>query len=100
MSDRRWATKSQAAEYAVVHPNTIDNWVVAGIVRAYKFGPRLVRYDLNEIDEVAAKVMPTAAIKPERVLSPSQTANFDRLVKRREGGADENDDDEPTGAVT
>lgn len=54
MSERRWATKTQAAEHAVVHPNTIDNWVTAGIVRAYKFGPRLVRYDLNEIDAMGA----------------------------------------------
>ncbi|CAA0129305.1 Uncharacterised protein [Mycolicibacterium vanbaalenii] len=53
MRERRWATKPQAAQYAVVHPNTIDNWVAAGLIRAYKLGPRLVRYDLAEIDAMS-----------------------------------------------
>lgn len=47
---RRWATKTQAADYIHVHPETIDAWVEQGLVTAYRFGPRLIRIDLNEID--------------------------------------------------
>lgn len=48
----RWATKPQAAEHVHVHPETIDAWVEAGRIRAYRCGPRLLRYDLNEIDSM------------------------------------------------
>ncbi|BBY78928.1 DNA-binding protein [Mycolicibacterium pulveris] len=51
---RRWAKKPDAAAYVDVYPETIDNWVERGLIRAYKFGPRLVRYDLNEIDAMGA----------------------------------------------
>ena len=50
---RRWATKPQAAQHVGVHPDTIDAWVAAGLITAYRFGPRLIRYDLNEIDAMA-----------------------------------------------
>lgn len=46
----RWATKPQAAEHVHVHPETIDSWVQAGLITAYRCGPRLIRYDLNELD--------------------------------------------------
>lgn len=50
MSERRWATKEQVAQYLGVHANTIDRWRAEGRIRTHHFGPRLVRFDLNEID--------------------------------------------------
>jgi len=49
-SPPRWATKSQAAEHVHVHPDTIDQWVKLGLITAYRCGPKLIRYDLNQID--------------------------------------------------
>lgn len=52
MSERRWATKDQAAQHVGVHPNTIDRWRADGRIRTYRAGPRLVRFDLNELDSM------------------------------------------------
>lgn len=54
MPERRWASRDQAAEYVGVHVNTIDRWRSEGLIRAYQAGPRLVRYDLAEIDAMLA----------------------------------------------
>lgn len=50
----RWATRTQAAEHVHVHPETIDAWTEQGLIRAYRFGPRLLRYNLNELDAMGA----------------------------------------------
>lgn len=55
MSDRRWATKDQAAQHLGVHINTIDRWRAEGRIRTYHAGPRLVRFDLNELDAMLAR---------------------------------------------
>jgi len=54
VTERNWATREQAADHLGVHPNTIDRWRTDGLITGYKVGPRLVRYDLNEIDAVFA----------------------------------------------
>jgi len=54
VTERNWATREQAADHLGVHPNTIDRWRTDGLITGYKVGPRLVRYDLNEIDAVLA----------------------------------------------
>jgi excisionase family DNA binding protein len=54
VSERNWATREQAADHLGVHPNTIDRWRTDGLITAYRAGPRLLRYDLNEIDAVLA----------------------------------------------
>ncbi|MFA5711992.1 helix-turn-helix transcriptional regulator [Mycolicibacterium sp.] len=46
----RWATRRQAADHIHVHPETIDSWAEQNLITPYRFGPRLIRYDLNEID--------------------------------------------------
>ncbi|MHC9292024.1 excisionase family DNA-binding protein [Mycobacterium sp. LTG2003] len=46
----RWATKTEAAQHLGVHPNTIARWADEGRIRRHRFGPRLIRFDLNEID--------------------------------------------------
>lgn len=50
MTDRRWATREQVAEYLGIHVNTVDNWRTDGRITAYRAGDRLVRFDLNEVD--------------------------------------------------
>lgn len=55
---RRWAAKPSAAQHVGVHPDTIDAWVEAGLITAYRFGPRAIRYDLNELDAMAVPTTP------------------------------------------
>lgn len=47
---RRPASQQHAAEYAGVHVNTIRRRVADGSLTGYRFGPRLIRVDLDEID--------------------------------------------------
>ena len=58
---RRWATKPQAAQHVGVHPDTIDAWVAGGLIVAYRFGPRILRYDLNELDAMSTPTTPAEA---------------------------------------
>lgn len=63
MSDHpRWATKEQVADYLSVHANTIDRWRSEGRIRTHHFGPRLVRFDLNEIDAMSTPVSQETAL--------------------------------------
>ncbi len=48
----------EAARRAQVSPKTIRNWFDQGLLTRYRLGARLVRADLNEIDNLA---------QPERV---------------------------------
>ena len=54
---RRLASLAEAAEYAGCSKDTIRRRVADGTIRAYKFGPRLLKVDLNEIDG-AMRVIP------------------------------------------
>lgn len=49
-----------AAEHYKVHPRTIRRYISAGLITGYRMGPRLLRVDLGEIDELMRPV-PTAA---------------------------------------
>ncbi len=49
-AQRRWASKETLADYLDVDPQTIDRWREQGLITAYRCGPRLLRYDLAEID--------------------------------------------------
>lgn len=51
-SKRRWATRAEVAQYLGVHPNTVKRWATEGRITTYSVGPRLVRYDLAEIDQM------------------------------------------------
>lgn len=45
-------TRSEFAELARVHPDTVKRWARLGIgPRPHKVGPRLVRYDEREVRE-------------------------------------------------
>ncbi|AQT82500.1 hypothetical protein B1R94_02215 [Mycolicibacterium litorale] len=47
---RRWATKSQVAQYLATSISTVDRMVERGELTAYPVGKRLIRFDLNEVD--------------------------------------------------
>lgn len=57
--NRRWATLKKAAEYLGedTSPEIIRGAIARGEVTGYRFGPKAIRVDLNEID---------AAMKPIR----------------------------------
>jgi len=49
MTERRWATELEAADYARISGNTLRRWRSEGRIAGYKIS-RTVRYDLNELD--------------------------------------------------
>lgn len=53
---RRWASLAEAAEYAGVHVNTLRRHIASGYLTGYRFGPRAMRVDLDELDRVMRPV--------------------------------------------
>lgn len=47
---RRYSDIADAATYIGVSDKTIRRMISAGSITAYRFGPRLIRIDLNELD--------------------------------------------------
>jgi excisionase family DNA binding protein len=56
---RRLESIQSAADYAGVSPKTIRRWGSAGRIVLYRAGPRLIRVDLNELDDMLRPI-PTA----------------------------------------
>lgn len=56
---RRLVTIAAAASYASVAPKTIRRRVADGTINGYRFGPRVLRIDLNELDAMLRPI-PTA----------------------------------------
>lgn len=56
---RRLASLSSAAEYADVCERTLRRRIAAGDLTGYRFGPRVIRIDLNELD-AALRPIPSA----------------------------------------
>lgn len=54
----RWTSIDEAAAYAAVNPRTIRRYIARGFLTGARFGPRLIRVDLNELD---AMLRPIAA---------------------------------------
>lgn len=50
-TQRRLASIREAAEHHGVHHNTIRRRIADGTLTAYRFGPRIVRVDLDELAE-------------------------------------------------
>lgn len=48
--NRRYATIAAAAKYTALSGRTINNYIAAGRLTAYRIGTRVVRVDLNELD--------------------------------------------------
>lgn len=59
---RRWASKAEAAQHVSVNPETIERWREQGLITAYRAGPRLIRYDLNEIDAMLTPTSPDSVV--------------------------------------
>ena len=49
---RRLVSLAQASEYAGVSTKTIRRRIADGSLIGYRMGPRLLRVDLNELDEM------------------------------------------------
>lgn len=49
---RRLVSIGQAAEYAGVSSKTIRRRISDGSLTGYRMGPRLIRVDLNELDDL------------------------------------------------
>ncbi|MGW5141692.1 helix-turn-helix transcriptional regulator [Nocardia beijingensis] len=46
----RYVFLAEAAAYSGVCTKTLRRYIAAGRVHAHRFGPRLIKVDLNEID--------------------------------------------------
>lgn len=57
---RRLASIADAADYAACSGKTIRRRIADGTIRAYRFGKRSVRVDLDDVDG-ALREIPTAA---------------------------------------
>ncbi|TPG37099.1 helix-turn-helix domain-containing protein [Mycolicibacterium hodleri] len=51
-SQLRLSSIAVAAEYCDVHTVTIRRWIASGRLNAYRVGPRLLKVDLDELDEM------------------------------------------------
>jgi len=56
---RRLVTIADAAEYVGCTTKTIRRRISDGTISGFRFGPRLIRVDLNELDAMAVAI-PTA----------------------------------------
>lgn len=56
---KRLASIPAAADYAAVSTKTIRRRIATGDLTGYRFGPRVLRVDLNELD-AALRPIPTA----------------------------------------
>jgi excisionase family DNA binding protein len=55
---RRYASLAAAAEYLDCNQRTIRHLIASGRLTGYRFGPRIIRIDLNEVDD-AMRPIPT-----------------------------------------
>lgn len=51
MNESSWGTMEDAARYLGVSSKTIRRRIADGTIRAKKFGPRLVRVDMNSLEQ-------------------------------------------------
>ena len=56
---KRLASIDDAAEYGDVSTKTIRRRIADGTITGYRFGPRLLRVDLDEIDSRLLQPIPT-----------------------------------------
>jgi excisionase family DNA binding protein len=68
----RYISIAEAADQLGVDPLTIRRWIAHGKINAYRVGPKLVRLDLDEVDQLA-KPIPTVASKPARKTAARKT---------------------------
>ena len=55
-AEPRLVSLDKAAAYVDTSPRTIRRAIAEGRLNGYRFGPRLLRVDLNEIDTVLGRI--------------------------------------------
>jgi excisionase family DNA binding protein len=60
-TQRRLATIQAAANYVSCNPRTIRRMIARGDITGYRYGKRLIRVSLDEVDD-ALRPIPTASI--------------------------------------
>jgi excisionase family DNA binding protein len=55
-STQRWAPLKQAAADSGISYRTLLLWIRQGRIQAYRFGPRLLQVDLDELDALRVPV--------------------------------------------
>lgn len=55
-SPHRRVSMAEAAEYAGVSTKTIRRYIAAGRLTGYRFGPRMVRVNLAEVDALLHQI--------------------------------------------
>ena len=61
MSDQELITLKEAAAIVGVEPITIRRWAAGGRLALYRFGPRSLRVDAQEV-RALVEVVPTASV--------------------------------------
>ena len=57
---RRLAPLADAVDYFGVSTKTLRRYIASGLITGYRTGPRMIRVDLNELDVLLARPIPTA----------------------------------------
>ena len=57
---RRLASLDATAKYVGVTDRTLRRWIADGDLTAYRLGRRVVRIDLDEVDQALCKPVPNA----------------------------------------
>jgi excisionase family DNA binding protein len=52
----RWASLAEAAAYLGVDVRTLRRRIADGSLPAYRFGPRQIRVDLNDVDAMMRRI--------------------------------------------
>jgi excisionase family DNA binding protein len=60
-AEPRWATLAQAESYSTIPVRTLRDWAAKGRLPLYRFGPRQLRVNLNDLDTLVQRV-PTADV--------------------------------------
>lgn len=55
-STQRWAPLKQAAAQSGISYRTLLSWIAQGRIQAYRFGPRLLQVDLDELEALRIPV--------------------------------------------
>lgn len=63
MSDpqKQYLSVAEFAQLSGVHPRTVRRRIADGTIRAYRFGPRVIRIDPADLDAAFAEI-PSAAV--------------------------------------
>jgi excisionase family DNA binding protein len=56
MSAKHRVGLNEAAQYVGVNPRTIRRYIASGRLRAYRVGPRLIKFDLADLETLLTPV--------------------------------------------